>query len=177
MDGGAWWAAVHGVVKSRTWLRDFNFHFHALEKEMAIHSNVLSQRIPRTGEPGGLPSMGSHRVGPDWSDLAAAAAAAGFEHRSAWFPNRLFEPLHNTCVYKKVYASELNLEKCTFFSPLLFVFCLACCRHFVHSFITFTYCFVLLVYVYFLFYQWLLIFLCSKRWWWPSWISLRIYQG
>ena len=78
MGGGAWWVAVHGVAKSRTWLSDFtfNFHFHALEKAMAIHSSVLAWRIPGTGEPGGLPSMGSHRVGHDWSDLAAAAAAA-----------------------------------------------------------------------------------------------------
>ena len=76
MDGGAWWAAVHGVAKSRTGLNDFTFtfHFHALEKEMATHSSVLAWRIPGTGEPGGLPSMGSHRVGHDWSDLAAAAA-------------------------------------------------------------------------------------------------------
>ena len=54
----------------------FTFHFHALEKEMATHSSVLAWRIPGTGEPGGLPSMGSHRVGHDWSDLGAAAAAA-----------------------------------------------------------------------------------------------------
>ena len=54
----------------------FTFHFHALEKEMATHSSVLAWRIPGTGEPGGLPSVGSHRVGYDWSDLAAAAAAA-----------------------------------------------------------------------------------------------------
>ena len=75
MDGGAWWAAVHGLAKSRTWLSDFTFtfHFHALEKEMATHSSVLARRIPGTGEPGGLPSVGSHRVGHDWSDLAAAA--------------------------------------------------------------------------------------------------------
>ena len=75
MDGGAWWAAVHGVAKSRTWLSDFtfSFHFQALEKEMATHSSVLAWRIPRTGKPGGLPSMGSHRVRHDWSDLAAAA--------------------------------------------------------------------------------------------------------
>ena len=77
MDGGAWWAAVHGVVKSRTRLSDFTFtfHFHALEKEMATHSSVLAWRIPGMGEPGGLPSMGSHTVGHNWSDLAAAAAA------------------------------------------------------------------------------------------------------
>ena len=67
MDGGAWKAAVHGVSKSRTLLSDFpfTFHFHALEKEMATHSSVLAWRIPGTGEPGGLPSMGSHRVGHD----------------------------------------------------------------------------------------------------------------
>ena len=77
MDGGAWWAEVHGVARSQTRLSDFpfTFHFHALEKEMATHSSVLAWRIPGTGEPGGLPSMGSYRVGHDWSDLAAAAAA------------------------------------------------------------------------------------------------------
>ena len=66
-DGGAWWAAVHGVAKSRTRLSDFTFtfHFHALEKEMATHSSVLPWRIPGMEEPGGLPSMGSHRVGHD----------------------------------------------------------------------------------------------------------------
>ena len=67
MDGEAWWAAVHGVAKSRTRLSDFSFtfHFHALEKEMATHSSVLAWRIPGTGKPGGLPSMGLHRVGYD----------------------------------------------------------------------------------------------------------------
>ena len=76
MDGGAWWATVHGVTKSRTRLSDFTFtfHFHALEKEMATHSSVLAWRIPGRGEPGGLPSMGLHRVGHNCSDLAAAAA-------------------------------------------------------------------------------------------------------
>ena len=65
MDGGAWWAAVHGVAKSQTWLSDFTFafHFYALEKEMVTHSSVLAWRIP---------GMGSHRVGHDWSDLAVA---------------------------------------------------------------------------------------------------------
>ena len=64
MDGGSLWAAVHGVAGSRTRLSEltFSFHFHALEKEMATHSSVLAWRIPGTGEPGGLPSMGSHRV-------------------------------------------------------------------------------------------------------------------
>ena len=67
MDGGAWWAAVHGVAEGRTRLSDFTFtfHFHALEKAMATHSSILAWRIPGTGEPGGLPSMGSHRVGHD----------------------------------------------------------------------------------------------------------------
>ena len=76
MDGGAWWAAVH-VTKSRTRLSGFTFtfHFHALEKEMATHSSVLAWRIPGMGEPVGLPSMGSHRVGHDCRDLAAAVAA------------------------------------------------------------------------------------------------------
>ena len=76
MVGGAWWATVHGVAKSRTRLSDltFPFHFHALEKEIVTHSSVLAWRIPGMGEPGELPSMGSHRVGHDWCDLAAAAA-------------------------------------------------------------------------------------------------------
>ena len=73
MDGGAWKAAVHGVAEGRTRLSDFTFHFHALEKEMATHSNVLVWRIPGTGEPGGLLSLGSHKVGHHWSDLAVAA--------------------------------------------------------------------------------------------------------
>ena len=77
MDGGAWWTAVHGVTKSRTQLSDFifTFYFHALQKEMATHSSVLAWRIPGMGEPGGLPSMGSHR-----SDLASTAAAAAMQN-------------------------------------------------------------------------------------------------
>ena len=89
MDGGAWWAAVHGVAKSQTRLSDFTFtfHFHALEKEIATQSSVLAWRIPGTGEPGGLPSMGSHRARTT-SNLAAAAAELVKEIRPAchsWF--------------------------------------------------------------------------------------------
>ena len=76
MDGGTWWAAVHGVAKSQTRLRDFTFTFlfHALEKEMVTHSSVLAWRIPGMAELGGLLPMGSHRVRHDRSNLAAAAA-------------------------------------------------------------------------------------------------------
>ena len=92
MDRGAWKAAVHGVAKGRTRLSDFTFtfHFHALKEEMATHSSVLAWRIPGTGESGGLPSLGSHKVGHDWSDLVAAAAAY-FTHNNLYilisFPN------------------------------------------------------------------------------------------
>ena len=74
MEGGVWRAAVHGVARSQTRRSDFTFTFpfHTLEKEMATHSSVLPLRIPGMGEPGGLPSMGSHRVEHDCSDLAAA---------------------------------------------------------------------------------------------------------
>ena len=102
MDGGAWWATVHGVTKSRTQLSNFifTFHFHALEKEMAAHSSVLAWRIPGTGKPGGLPSMGSHRVRHDWSDLAAAAAAACF------FIKNYFSLISCKC---KVYSVLINI--------------------------------------------------------------------
>ena len=76
MEGGAWWTTVHGVAKVQPGLSYFTlkFHFHALEKEMATHSSILAWRIPGTGEPGGLLSMGLLRVGHDWSDLAAVAS-------------------------------------------------------------------------------------------------------
>ena len=94
MDGGAWKAAVHGVAKSQAQQSDFTFtfHFHALEKEMATHSSVLAWRIPGTGEPGGLPSMGSHRVRHDWSDLAAATYLEHF--LSVYVELSLFFKLH-----------------------------------------------------------------------------------
>jgi len=67
VDGGAWKVSVHGIARSRTRLSNFTFtfHFHALEKEMATHSSILAWKIPGMGEPGGLPSMGLHRVGHD----------------------------------------------------------------------------------------------------------------
>ena len=86
MDRGAWQAVVHGIEKSQTRLSDFTFTFHflALEKEMATHSSVLAWRIPGTGEPGGLPSMRSHRIGHDWSNLAADS--------NKWTPSRWPNP-------------------------------------------------------------------------------------
>ena len=89
LDRGAWQAAVHGVTKSRTRLSDFTFHLHALEKEMATHSSVLAWRIPRTEKPGGLPSMGSHRVRHDWSNLAAASFKSAFSLSSFTLIKRL----------------------------------------------------------------------------------------
>ena len=92
MDGGAWWAAVHGVAESRTRLRDctFTFHFPALEKEMATHSSVPAWRIPGTGEPGGLQSMGSLRVG---HDCETALSLFTFLHwRRKWQPTPVFLP-------------------------------------------------------------------------------------
>ena len=97
ISGGAWWAVVHGVVKSQTRLSDFTFtfHFHALEKEMATHSSVLAWRIPGTAEPGGLLSMGSHKVWHDWSDLAAVAVAVYkyIFYRGSILEHTLFGPL------------------------------------------------------------------------------------
>ena len=85
------------AARSQTWLSDFTFTFpfHALEKEMATHSSVLAWRIPGTAEPGGLPSMGSHRVGHDWRDLAAAAAALYFEPGDVFLPSSWYVILLN----------------------------------------------------------------------------------
>ena len=105
MDGGAWWAAVHGVEKSQTWLRNFPFtiHFHSLEKKMATHSSIPAWRIPGTGELGGLPSMGLHRVRHDWSGLAAAAATA-----AAWFIGKMI--IQNIKWYHLWYYKNKSLE-------------------------------------------------------------------
>ena len=103
MNRGAWWAAVHGVTKSWTRLSDFTFtfHFHALEKEMATHFSVLAWRIPGTGEPGGLPSLGLHRVGYDWSDLAAAAASLLMSEPEV-------ESIDKMCASQEVHCSSLH---------------------------------------------------------------------
>ena len=104
MDRGAWWAAVHGIAEGQTQLGDFTFtfHFHALETEMVTHSSVLARRIPGTGEPGGLPSMGSHRVGHDLSDLAAAAYSTGnyiqypeINHNGKEYKKRMYIYIYN----------------------------------------------------------------------------------
>ena len=120
------WTAVHGVAKSRTRLSDFTFtfHLHALEKEMATHSSVLAWRIPGTGEPGGLLSMGSHRVGHNWSDFTAAAAAAfhcvhwaQFVYSSHLLTEVWFEPSLSRCRSQLKYLSKItslmNSQKAT----------------------------------------------------------------
>ena len=91
MDGRGWWTAVHEVAKSQTGLSDFTFtfHFHALEKEMATHSSVPAWRIPGMVEPGGLLSMGLHRVGHDWGD-SAAAEKGKYNGYFKWKPNKLY---------------------------------------------------------------------------------------
>ena len=122
MDWGAWWAAVHGVAKSRTRLSDFTFtfHFHALEKEMATHSSVLAWRIPGMVEPGGLRSMGSHRVGHDWSDLAAAARVTSKDierQRDAYY-----------IINKKKWYGQLCIHLKHVFQNLLHLYvCMLCC--------------------------------------------------
>ena len=95
--------AVHGVAKSQTRLSDFpfTFHFHALEKEMATHSSVLAWKIPGKGEPGGLPSMGKHRVGHDWSDVAVAAGS---------FTRRYFSTVNTAALNNPWLAESVNVE-------------------------------------------------------------------
>ena len=129
----AWCAAVQGFAKSRTRLSDFSFtfHFHALEKEMATHSSVLAWRIPGMGQPGGLLSLGSHRVGHDWSNLAAAAAELFIS------PSRNFTIFHYTPPEQKVFPAvskhpqkgascylSADLTVFVSFTPLCFGSCL-----------------------------------------------------
>ena len=114
MDRGAWWATVHGVAKSQTWLSNFTFafHFYALEKEMATHSSVLAWRIPGTGEPGGLPSMGLHRVRHNWSDLAAAADVFNnqfFKSHITLLTASLLSPI-SSCTRQDVWRPGLALK-------------------------------------------------------------------
>ena len=135
MDGGAVWAAVH--AKGWTWLSDFTFtfHFHALEKEMATHSSVLAWRIPGTEGPGGLPSVGSHRVGHDWSDLAAAAAHQlcwanwvkqywELDLETSWKSGKVTHHSHNiTFFYDSCIFSQAAFSGHVLKLLLLFVFC------------------------------------------------------
>ena len=119
MDGAAWRTAVHGVAKSKTRLSDFTFtfHFHALEKEMATHSSVLAWRIPGTGEPGELSSMGSHRVGHDWSNLAAAAAYfMKLNMTKMIFKSNLWGAHKGAYFYKRYIPTSLRTKNCGDFS-------------------------------------------------------------
>ena len=131
MDGGAWWAAVHGVARSQTWLNDFTFtfRFHALKKEMATHSSVLAWRIPGMGEPGGLPSMGSLGVSHDWSNLAAAAAEHlkpfALQHDplcwNRWSLNQLHQDaVSHTCWAFLFHGSSVCMHVCSRSCPTLF---------------------------------------------------------
>ena len=106
MDRGASYAAVHGIARSQTWLSNFTFtfHFHALEKEMGTHSRVLAWRIPGMGEPGRLPSLGSHRVGHDWSNLAVAAAAAAVQYNITYSWNDIF-------IFTEDYAGHIHQKE------------------------------------------------------------------
>ena len=116
MDGGAWWTTVHGIARvGHTRLSDFTFtfHFHALEKEMAAHSSVLAWKIPWTGKLGGLPSMGSHRVGHGWSDLTARGLLVTLcsqinTKKCDCVHKRL--PLVNTCPLYTYKAQESHLQ-------------------------------------------------------------------
>ena len=114
MGGGAWWAEVHGVAKSRTRLSDFTFtfHFHALEKETAPHSSVLAWRTPGTGEPGGLPSVELHRVGHDWSDLAAAAGCWTHKWKEVIWAER------EACNSSYLSTSRIKKKKKKYFKPV-----------------------------------------------------------
>ena len=125
MNGGAWQAAVHGVTKGRIRLSDFTFtfHFHASEEEMATHSSVLAQRIPGTGEPGGLPSMGSHRVGHvSGSSSSPLQEVSQPLTQADWFENVFKHLSHQRCHqkarqgnrYKTVILTLKNTNTCLY---------------------------------------------------------------
>ena len=135
MDGGGWWVAVHGVAKSQTWLSDFpfTFHFHPLEEETATHSIVLAWRIPGMGEPGGLPSMGSHRVGHDWRDLAAAVVFSRFIHVVTYINSHLFILLSNIplcCISVRLQKNQNELfgQPSMYTLIQMYVFLLGYCK-------------------------------------------------
>ena len=110
MDGGAWWAAVHGVAKSRTRLRNFTFtfHFHALEKEMATHSGVLAWRIPGTGEPGGLPSRGCTEL----TRLKWLSSRLGCDVQQARYIKRIFNLWWVYQIEEELYSTTRLSLKC-----------------------------------------------------------------
>ena len=138
-EGGAWWAAVHGFPRSPTRLSDFTFtfHSHAL-KEMATHSSVLAWRIPGTEEPGGLLSMGSHRVGHDWSNLAAAAPnlSCSMQDHLLWYSNSWLQHVGSSSwpgmestpssLRVRILSHRINREVPRVFLKLLNVFCCCC---------------------------------------------------
>ena len=105
---------VHGVAKSQTRLTDFtfNFHFHTLEKEMATHPSVLAWRIPGTAEPGGLPSMGSHRVRHDWSNLAAAACIKSIKYKCKIYQLKKYYPVATTEIMRQNIVSIHKIPFC-----------------------------------------------------------------
>ena len=111
MDGWAWWAAVHEVAKSQIRLSEFTFtfHFHVLEKEMATRSSVLAWRIPGMGEPGGLPSLGSHRAGRDWSDLAALVGSRGLYKSEDWCSYKWERHLYIRRKFSRVQEHPLSI--------------------------------------------------------------------
>ena len=135
MDGGACWAAVHGVARSQTGLSDFTFtfHFDALEKEMATHSNLLAWRIPGMGEPGGLPFLGSHRVRHDWSDLAAAAAAAAvlllFHTNPIASINRIYHSGSQSIIFSIILSISVTKDR-VFHVPFILLWSI-CFRQFI----------------------------------------------
>ena len=138
MDRGAWWAAVHGVAEGRTRLSNFTFtfHFHALEKEMTTHSSVLAWKIPGMREPSGLPSMGSHRVGHVWSDLAAASysstTAQSSSNTASESSGLLFLPFIS--LWRLPCHIKLILNKYICFSPVWFPWSLSLNTYFFSKF-------------------------------------------